>query len=71
MSKNLEDIMCDLRKGITNDPDWAWGWHCNIAMSSYDEGLDLPAANRAAARFMKILLDIDMTKHEHFADTQE
>ena len=59
-----------LKKAFKNDPEYAWAWHCNIAMSAYDEGLDKPAANRSAARFMR-LFDIDMTKHEHFMDTQK
>lgn len=62
--------MEDLKKAIQSDPDYAWGWHCKIAMSAHDEGLPRPEANKAAARFMKDCFDIDMTKHEHFADTQ-
>ena len=59
-----------LKKALTDDPEYAWSWHCNIAMASHDEGLSKPEANRAAARFMKNCFDIDMTKHEHFKDTQ-
>ena len=38
---------------IRSDEGYAWGWHCNIAMASVDEGMDRDAANRAAARFMR------------------
>jgi hypothetical protein len=59
-----------LANEIRNDPMYAWSWHCSLAMTAHDEGLDKPAANRASARFMKMAFDVDMTKHEFFADTQ-
>ncbi len=63
--------MDTLRKAFIEDPGYAWSWHCNLAMSAYDEGLPKPAANRSAARFMSLAFDIDMTKHEFFPDTQK
>ena len=60
-----------LKEAFKNDPDYAWVWQCNLAMSAYDEGLPKPKANLAAARFMRLAFGIDMTKHEHFAGTQE
>jgi hypothetical protein len=59
-----------IKKVIHEDSDYAWSWLCNIAMASYDEGLDLSASNRAAARFMYSLFGIDMTDHELFMGTQ-
>ncbi len=67
----IKDAMDILKELINKDPGYAWSWHCNIAMASFDEGLSRSKANLAAARFMKLAFDIDMTKHEHFADTQE
>lgn len=46
---------------IQNDKGYAWGWQSNIAMASYDEGLDHESANKAAARFMRMLFGVDMT----------
>jgi hypothetical protein len=66
----VKKAMDTLKKAFENEPDYAWGWQCNLAMSAYDEGLSKPKANLAAARFMKLAFNIDMTKHEHFADTQ-
>jgi hypothetical protein len=70
MPDKMANALNILKQAILDDPEYAWAWHCNLAMSAYDEGLPRPAANRAAARFMKILFDIDMTKHEFFKDTQ-
>ena len=41
-----------VNRAIMNDPAYAWGWHCNVAMASVDEGMEAVAANRAASRFM-------------------
>lgn len=59
------------KEAMKDDIEYAWGWHCNIAVSAMDEGLDHSASNRAAARFMKNAFDIDTTKCEHFNDTQK
>ena len=42
-----------LRKALQDDPDYAWGWHCNIAMAFYDVGGDHAMANKAAHLFMQ------------------
>lgn len=55
-----------IKKAIHDDPEYAWGWHCNIAMAAYDEGLNHDKANKAAARFMYNCFGIDMTKNEHY-----
>jgi len=62
-------ILSDIMK---RDPDYAWAWHCNLAISLYDEAeRDLPMCNRAAARFMRLAFNIDMTDHPNFPATQE
>lgn len=61
----------ELRQLIRQDEDYAWSWHCNIAMAFVDEmstytvdGLsqDLihEAANNAAKNFMKTCFDVDI-----------
>lgn len=42
-----------LRDEFRKSPDFAWAWHCNIAMAFVDEGGDRDTANRAASRFMQ------------------
>lgn len=48
------------------DPAYAWAWHCNVAMAAVDEGLSHYAANKAAARFLSWLAQIDTTTHPGF-----
>lgn len=64
-----------LKNALQQDADYAWSWHCNIAMAHYDamseagcDGHDArhKTANNGAARFMKLCFDIDMTKHRNF-----
>lgn len=58
------------------DHEFAWGWHCNIAMSFFDEMKSMrelsehpglpKIANRAAARFMKTCFDVDVREFEQW-----
>ena len=50
------------------DPAYAWAWHCNVAMAAADEGLSHYAANKAAARFLSWLAQIDTTTHPNFPE---
>lgn len=50
-----------LKKAIQEDHSYAWSWHCNVAMPFQDEGGNHEQANRAAARFMQMLFDLDVT----------
>jgi hypothetical protein len=54
-----KEAMDHLRTALQVDREYAWGWHCNIAMAAVDEGMDRAAANRAAARFMKNCFGVD------------
>ena len=51
---------------MRNDLDYAWSWHCNIAMAAVDEGVDHMTANKLAARFLMILTGVDTTKNPAF-----
>lgn len=60
-----------LKLQLTEDNNYAWSWHCNIAMAMNDtmdsRGYVDPTSrhvtsNLAAARFMKNAFDIDVTK---------
>lgn len=52
-----------LQQALREDLDFAWSYHCNIAVAFQDEGGDYKTSNRAAARFMKLFADVDTTKH--------
>ncbi len=54
----LPQAMEVLIKAMREDFEYAWAWHCNIAMASVDEGLDRYRANKAADRFMQICFNI-------------
>lgn len=45
---------------IRADRDYAWSWHCNIAMPMVDGGMDADAANEGAARVMQHLFSVDV-----------
>lgn len=66
MSEEITKALETLRKSMVDDPEYAWSWHCNVAMSSYDEGLSHQKANKAAARFMNKCFGINTTKNEHY-----
>lgn len=65
-----EEAIKILKKSFKEDFDYAWTWHCNIAVCAMDEGLNHAASNRAAARFMKLAFDIDTTNSFRFKSTQ-
>ena len=55
-----------LQKALQQDKSYAWGWHSNIAVSFQDEGGEFVQSNLAAARFMKLAFDIDVTKFDEW-----
>lgn len=63
--------MAIVTDALRADPDYAWSWHCNVAMSALDEGLDHYRANKAAARFMSLLAGVDTSKHPGFPDATD
>lgn len=60
--------LCD---ALREDLDYAWSWHCNIAMTAFDAGGSHDVANEGAARFLQLLAGVDTRKHQQFARTQE
>lgn len=56
-----------LTAALQADPDYAWSWHCNLAMPVMDAtGVTHRVANEAGARLMRHLFDIDITNHPHW-----
>jgi hypothetical protein len=55
-----------LREAMRADPEYAWAWHCNVAMSGVDGGAEHEKANRQAAQFMSNAFDVDTSQFEHF-----
>ena len=54
MSESIKNCMDILSKAMKEDYEYAWGWHCSIAMALYDEGANHEQANKAASRFYLI-----------------
>jgi hypothetical protein len=44
---------------MQTDPGYAWSWHCNVAMAFVDAGGDHYTANQGAARFMRLLANVE------------
>jgi hypothetical protein len=66
----IEQAMTRLKKAMKDEPDYAYGWHANIAMSVYDECTNDTShqeshriGNAAASRFMKICFDAETSLH--------
>jgi len=66
-SITVKDVM-DLIKMAMVDDEYAWAWHCNIAMMAYDAGSDHKVANEGAARFMSLAFDKDITQFPEYKD---
>ena len=69
MSK-VSDAFAVLQQALNDDPDYAYGWHSNIAMvcmDAIDDSTGIKCShkigNDAASRFMKICFDVE-TKHK-------
>jgi hypothetical protein len=56
-----------LEAALKADPDYAWAWHCNLAMPIMDDlKVSREHANWAAARLMRHCFDIDITRHANW-----
>ena len=71
MTTEIENAMNTLRQAFKDAPDFAHGWHCNIAAMCYDaiRAREEPnrwahkkaheVSNDAARRFMKLAFDVE------------
>lgn len=48
-----------LKEAMGKDPDYARGWHCNIACMAQDAGVSHEISNQAASRFMKLAFNVE------------
>lgn len=56
-----------LKAAIHADPDYAWGWQCNLAVPMQDAiGASHEQSNQAAALIMAQMFDYDITTHPHY-----
>ena len=69
MSTEIEDAVNTLKRAFKSDPDFAHGWHCNIAGACYDsigrsgveqdDSVRHEISNEAASRYMKMAFDVE------------
>lgn len=69
------NLIKPLLDALISDPEFAWSWHCNIAMATYDAAggrVDPAICNAGAAMFLSRLTDgaVDTAKHPAYAQTQ-
>lgn len=62
----ISNCLTGLTNAIKKDDDYAWTWHCNIAMPIHDEGISHQQANEAAASIMKHIFNVDVTKSDYW-----
>lgn len=67
----IADAYDRLKQAMQDDSIYAWGWHCNVAVASQDEGMEFMASNRAAARFMFNAFGVDTSKSQHYKDVMQ
>jgi hypothetical protein len=60
-----------IKHAILDDSEYAWSWQCNLACPFLDENIPHKAANKAAARILRILFGVDITKHQNYMDMQK
>ena len=56
---SVKAAMDMLRKAMSEDAQYAWTWHCNLAMAAFDEGVDHATSNKIAQRFMKLCFGVE------------
>lgn len=55
----IQKAKATLSRAMKDDPDFAWVWHCNIAMQFNDIGVSHEIANEGATRVMKLCFDAE------------
>jgi hypothetical protein len=58
----------ELKEAIQNDPDYAWSWHCNLAVPMQDEGMSPYSSQLAASRILSNFFGVDMLKNQFYID---
>ena len=62
MSQKTSDALMILSEAMRDDPDYAEGWHDNIAVMMQDAGASHEVSNDGAARFMKLAFGVETGK---------
>lgn len=57
--EDVPSALSVLSDSMKSDPDYAWSWHCNVAMTAKDAGAPHDRANVWAANFMSRAFGVD------------
>lgn len=60
-----------LSAAFKNDLNYAWTWHCNLAMAMQDQGMGKVQSQVATANFMKQAFDVDTRNCEEYKEWQK
>lgn len=58
MENEIKHALATLSKAMQDDPEYAWGWQCNLAMMAVDAGAKHKEANIRAADLIKHVFKI-------------
>lgn len=67
-SDEIRETMDKLREFIKTNSDYAWAWHCNLAMMAFDAGATHEKSNQQAANFMNSVFEFnvrDLPEYKH------
>jgi hypothetical protein len=71
----LRRAMKRVTRELQREGDIAWAWQCMVACCVMDALPHGPGvhqiANRAAAQFMRMAYEVDITKHPHWASFED
>lgn len=64
--EGIEAAWATFENAMKADPEYAWGWHCNLAVPIMDAiNCTHEDANKAAAHLMMHLWKCDTSNHPH------
>jgi len=64
---SIEQELNFIKDQMKKDNDFAWSWHCNIAMPIYDStNLSKRKCNQIAVNLMRHLFDVDTSENKHY-----
>lgn len=59
-----------LKEQIQSDPEYAWAWHCNLAVPMMDVGITGEEADQASALILSQMFECDITTHQNWKGTK-
>jgi hypothetical protein len=67
---DVQQALQVISKAMQEDPDFAWSWHSNIAMTAFDAGAPHAEANARAADFMSRAFSVNTRDSEAYRSNQ-